>query len=470
MHINNIQFNRSLQNNIEKLTTSTERLSTGKRINHAKDDSAGLQVSTRLTSQVRGTSQSIKNIKDGISVLQTADGGLATIQDMLQRVRELSIQGKNGTYSPEQKASIESEMKELISGINNISKNTTFNGLPLLNDLSVNLSGQNIDNQRVRIDNIPVNTSPGAKTTVEFWMRWNGSNEAMPFGWNNNYDILLRTGSIGINTANGNVLGVSSDGLEDKWVHIAMSFINGVPNEDNVEMYVNGQKQDITDMRNPTLSARTVSSTIYLGGWGTDSEHDYGGQIDELKIWDGTRTEEQIKNDMYATNSGTENGLLGYWKFDGAALEDQTPNGNNAQLLNGASFSEGVSRPINIHTGYESTNEDNINLMSVTEDTLNLANISLDDPDLIEKIDSAINAVSIQRGEIGAKINRYEFKVNNQENLINNTEATQMRIEDLDMSSEMSELTKTEIQMKTTQQMLKVNNSMYEQKMQMLFN
>lgn len=129
MNINSTYFNRTLRNNMEKLTTFTNKLSTGKRINSASDDASGLQISTRMTAQNRGNTQAIRNTKNGISLLQTADGSLATIQDMLQRIRELSIQGKNDTYSTEQKQSIQNEILSLTNGINQITKNTNFNGI-----------------------------------------------------------------------------------------------------------------------------------------------------------------------------------------------------------------------------------------------------------------------------------------------------------------------------------------------------
>ncbi|HKT84573.1 MAG TPA: flagellin FliC, partial [Novosphingobium sp.] len=83
------------------LGTAMERLSTGKRINSAKDDAAGLAISTSMTSQIRGMSQGIRNANDGISMAQTAEGALSEVTNMLQRVRELTVQASNDTYSPD---------------------------------------------------------------------------------------------------------------------------------------------------------------------------------------------------------------------------------------------------------------------------------------------------------------------------------------------------------------------------------
>jgi flagellin len=114
--------------------------------------------------------------------------------------------------------------------------------------------------------------------------------------------------------------------------------------------------------------------------------------------------------------------------------------------------------------------EDNFSLFAISDETLNIKTLDLDDPNLIKKIDDAIDAVSIQRGQIGAKINRYEHKIDNQQTLKTNTETSRMRIEDLDMSTALSGFTKADIQMNTVQRMLQVNLSHFEQKMNLLYS
>ena len=113
------------------LGTAMERLSTGKRINSAKDDAAGLAISNSMTSQVRGMSQGIRNANDGISMAQTAEGALNEVTNMLQRQRELTVQASNGTYSSDDLANIKSEMDALNSQIDSVLTNTEFNGQKL---------------------------------------------------------------------------------------------------------------------------------------------------------------------------------------------------------------------------------------------------------------------------------------------------------------------------------------------------
>lgn len=117
----------------EALNVSMQRLSTGKRINSAKDDAAGLAIAASMTAQVRGMNQGIRNANDGISMAQTAEGALDEVSNMLQRMRELAVQKANGIYSSADKANITSEQTALANQVSNILFNTQFNGQKLLN-------------------------------------------------------------------------------------------------------------------------------------------------------------------------------------------------------------------------------------------------------------------------------------------------------------------------------------------------
>ncbi|TBW12454.1 FliC/FljB family flagellin [Azotobacter chroococcum subsp. isscasi] len=115
------------------LTTAMERLSSGMRINSAKDDAAGQAIANRMSSQITGLSQAQRNANDGISVAQTAEGALNQVNDNLQRIRELSVQAANDTNSPEDRASIQAEINQRLEEIDRISQETNFNGTKVLN-------------------------------------------------------------------------------------------------------------------------------------------------------------------------------------------------------------------------------------------------------------------------------------------------------------------------------------------------
>ena len=115
------------------LQTAMERLSSGKRINSAKDDAAGLAIASKMTSQIRGMNQAIRNSNDGISFAQTAEGALGEVTNMLQRIRELAVQSANGTYSSSDRTNLNSEVTELKSQITNILATSEFNGTRIFN-------------------------------------------------------------------------------------------------------------------------------------------------------------------------------------------------------------------------------------------------------------------------------------------------------------------------------------------------
>ncbi|MBP2513683.1 flagellin [Sphingomonas sp. PvP018] len=116
------------------LSTAMERLSTGKRINSAKDDAAGLAIASSMTAQIKGMNQGIRNANDGIALAQTAEGALGEVSNMLQRVRELAVQAKSGTYSQDDRTNIQAEVSELTTQINSVLTATEFNGTKLFNN------------------------------------------------------------------------------------------------------------------------------------------------------------------------------------------------------------------------------------------------------------------------------------------------------------------------------------------------
>lgn len=122
----------SLANAQNNLATSVQRLSSGLRINSAKDDAAGLAISQSMQGQINGTNQSIRNLSDATNLLQTADSSLATVQDMLLRLKQLAVQGYDGSLSASQKLDIVNEMKDLNDEINATATRTSFNGIKLL--------------------------------------------------------------------------------------------------------------------------------------------------------------------------------------------------------------------------------------------------------------------------------------------------------------------------------------------------
>ena len=186
MRINNnipaLNTHRLLNSTNNNLQTALERLSSGKRINRAADDAAGLAISQKMDAQVRGLRQASRNSLDGVSLIQTAEGALNEVHAMLQRMRELSVQGANGIYQEGDLEAIANEILELTKQIEKIGEETNFNGIDLFKgEKTVNFQigsdqGQHIeikmDDFKIKIDDLgdftegtpPVKNEKGIKS------------------------------------------------------------------------------------------------------------------------------------------------------------------------------------------------------------------------------------------------------------------------------------------------------------------
>src|SRR5436190_18988907 len=131
-NLNSLNAQRSSGKVQDSLSTAMARLSSGLRINSAKDDAAGLAISERFTTQIRGLNQAARNANDGISLAQTAEGALGSVGDNLQRIRELAVQAANATNSATDRAPLQAEASQLISEVQRVGTQTEFNGVKLL--------------------------------------------------------------------------------------------------------------------------------------------------------------------------------------------------------------------------------------------------------------------------------------------------------------------------------------------------
>ena len=157
---------RNLMTSSHSLANSVQRLSSGLRVNSAKDDAAGLAIASSMTSQIRGMNQSIRNANDGISLAQTADGALNEVTNMLQRIRELAVQSASGTYSTDDRANLQSEVTELGAQIDAIIADTTFNGVTVFGAADVTVDIQtgygSADQTTLTVTGLDVSAASGA--------------------------------------------------------------------------------------------------------------------------------------------------------------------------------------------------------------------------------------------------------------------------------------------------------------------
>ena len=155
---------------------------------------------------------------------------------------------------------------------------------------------------------LPVSTVTGSKTSVAFWMYWDGVDGVMPIGWNI-HDLWIVSGNFGFNTGNSDVYGIASAGLAKSWHHVVAVFINGGVTSN--KLYVDGVDQVLTQRAStPNLSTAVVASTLQAGGWTRDSGYRFSGRLDELKVYTGAVTQTQVTALYKETHSCTVTSVL----------------------------------------------------------------------------------------------------------------------------------------------------------------
>lgn len=184
-NLNALTAQRHLSNAQEGMNQRLRKVASGLRVNEAADDAAGLAISEGMRAQMRGTTQSVQNLQDGLSMLQTAEGGISSIQGNLQRMRELSLQAANDTVGQEGREAIQSEIDQIVEEIDRSTETVQFNNQQLLNgdvseseggaelhagadrDETINVSISNMDSQALGVDSIDVTSQEGAEQAVE---------------------------------------------------------------------------------------------------------------------------------------------------------------------------------------------------------------------------------------------------------------------------------------------------------------
>jgi flagellin len=164
---------KNLQSAQSNMANSVERLSSGLRINRARDDAAGLGLANALTQQINSSDQGIRNLNDGISIVQTAEGAISQASDMAQRILSLAVQATNGTLSSQQLTSITSEMNSLISGITNIQTRTKFSGTTLLGGAAITIYNGKESADKVEITAAAlanIGSASGSAATLSGWI------------------------------------------------------------------------------------------------------------------------------------------------------------------------------------------------------------------------------------------------------------------------------------------------------------
>ena len=197
-NITSLLAQQNLNKSQNSLTTAMERLSSGLRINSAKDDAAGQAIANRMGSQIKGLNQASSNANDGISLAQTAEGALNQVNDNLQRIRELTVQAQNGTNSAADVDSIQKEVNQRLEEINRVTSKTSFNGTSLF---SATTTGSQF--------NIQVGANDGDTISIKI-----GTSKSAGATSTNGWDMYTATATAGKASPNGGTRAVSTSGFD----------------------------------------------------------------------------------------------------------------------------------------------------------------------------------------------------------------------------------------------------------------
>ncbi|WP_019628158.1 flagellin [Thioalkalivibrio sp. AKL10] len=432
---------RNLNNSQGALAQSLERLSSGLRINSAKDDAAGLAISERFTSQIRGLNQAARNANDGISFAQSAEGALGTVSDAMQRIRELAVQAANDTNSSSDREALNNEVNQLVEEINRVANSTEFNGENILNGALENLVfqvGAN-QNQTISVDGVDARGSElGADVmdgvAIDAAALSNGS------------DFSELSDDLTINGESVSLDGVSS--FDDIVAAInAMSDDTGVSAERSSGPVVT----EALSFTGPDGTAGTNDATIEINGTeiviAADSDIDDAVAAINAQSSETGVTAENVDNELVFTSDsdftievtdiGGDNTSLAIGELD--------TNDDTAEFVQGIDLQAAIGTGIEVggdaagELGFDNDNADTRTLNDVSVATRE------DATETIGTVDLALQQVSTLRSELGAVQVRFENTIANLEISSENLSAARSRIMDADFASETAELTRAQV-------------------------
>ena len=457
-NVASLNAQRNLNTSQSSLETALQRLSSGLRINSAKDDSAGLAISQRMTAQIRGLNQAARNANDGISLAQTAEGALAEIGNNLQRMRELAVQSANASNSASDRASLDAESTQLIAEITRVSGQTSFNGTVLLDGSFTAKTfqvGANA-NQTISVASIADARATGLGSNILLAAgTLMGTTKAAAADLTGGNTVAVEAG-LTVTTVNG--------GTTAAFGYAALADAKAIAAAVNTNAATVGVTA--TASNSATLSAVSAAGTISftLGGTSTAAISAAVTDPTDLTALMGaingaagttgvtaTFTSTSAKNSLTLTSSdGSDISILNYantsavvgdtMAFSGVTL---TEGGTDSSLKIGSVSLDSTKGAITL-AGH---NADVFNTATSTFSSvasLNLtsaANAQL----AIAVVDAALNQINASRGDLGAYQNRFSSAIANLQTTSENLSASRSRIQDADFAVETASLTRNQI-------------------------
>ena len=262
-NITSLNAQRNLNTSQTSLATSLQRLSSGLRINSAKDDAAGLAISERFTSQIRGLNQAARNANDAISLSQTAEGALGTVGDNLQRIREIAVQSSNATNSNTDRAALQAEVTQLLNEIDRVADQTSFNGVKLIDgsfsgavfQVGAN-AGETITVSAVTDANVAALGSVTQNTTAGLAVAASGLS---------GFATAIASGGVIVNGVNIGAIGAASNAAERAGQLV--NAINNVSQQSGVGASYDGATGQITLTSAVAIAITGSTNSATVAGW-----------------------------------------------------------------------------------------------------------------------------------------------------------------------------------------------------------
>ncbi|HHX9159537.1 TPA: FliC/FljB family flagellin [Salmonella enterica subsp. enterica serovar Inverness] len=467
--INTNSLSLLTQNNLNKsqsaLGTAIERLSSGLRINSAKDDAAGQAIANRFTANIKGLTQASRNANDGISIAQTTEGALNEINNNLQRVRELAVQSANSTNSQSDLDSIQAEITQRLNEIDRVSGQTQFNGVKVLaqdNTLTIQVGandGETIDidlkqinSQTLGLDTLNVQKAYDVQATVE-------------------NSVKLDTSALTADAIKGGVTGATTAGaLKDGKVYsngtdyyVEVSFADATDSGKNgfLKVDVNTTTGAVTV---PAAAANTVaakpagvSEVTEVQGLNTPSSA-VQDQLTAAGVSAADAAKSEVVKMSYTDKNGkTIDGGFGIKvgddiyaatkNKDGSisinATEYTDKDGNTKTALNQLGGADGKTEVVTIDGKTYNASKAAGHDFKAQPELAEAAATTTENP--LQKIDAALAQVDALRSDLGAVQNRFNSAITNLGNTVNNLSSARSRIEDSDYATEVSNMSRAQI-------------------------
>jgi len=472
-NVASLNSQRSLNMSQNTLATSLQRLSSGLRINSAKDDAAGLAISQRMSAQINGLNQASRNANDGISLAQTAEGGLQSITDSLQRMRELAVQSSNATNTATDRAALQNEVDQLVQQINTVAGQTAFNGIKVLDGT---FNSQAFQVGANRGETISIESIASAKA------------DSLGVGTTSSYETK------GVNAANVTSGAIGAGGITVNGYGIGPSVSDGVSSTGGDASAI-AKAAAFNSVSSQTGVSAVATKTTLLGGalaaapTGIAGDTSHFLSINGINIGAVAAGADEIEagNNVAAAINAISNqtGVTASFSTATATAGELTLSAADGRNITVAGAGDGLTDSgLSVGTSYggitlASTSSAGITLGGAELATSGLAagytaatatfggGISKVDlttangaQDAISTIDAALANVNSSRANLGALQNRFSSVVSNLATTSENLSASRSRIVDADFAAETANLTRAQILQQAGTAMLAQANSL----------